>query len=41
MITGDTSSAVGELRKDYRLLIESKPINPDALLEVMSRLLET
>jgi hypothetical protein len=40
-LTGDTSSAVRDLRRDSRLRIASKPINADELLAMLQALLET
>jgi hypothetical protein len=41
LITGDTSSAVRDLRRDHRLRVASKPINADELLTMLKALLET
>ena len=40
LITGDTSSAVRELRRDSRLRVASKPINADELLLLLKALHE-
>ncbi|MEO8307355.1 MAG: ATP-binding protein [Pseudomonadota bacterium] len=39
LITGDTSSAIGELPRDLQLQIISKPVDPDELLTLMRTLL--
>jgi len=39
LVTGDTSSAVKEIENDPRLRIASKPINAEALLNILSDLL--
>jgi CheY-like chemotaxis protein len=39
LVTGDTSSAVGELRRDAQLRITSKPINADEMLALIRELL--
>jgi PAS domain S-box-containing protein len=39
LVTGDTSSAISGLRRDGRLRVTSKPINPDDLLAMIGELL--
>jgi PAS domain S-box-containing protein len=39
LVTGDTSSAIAGLRRDERLRVTSKPINPDELLGMIQSLL--
>src|SRR5262249_23469877 len=39
LITGDTSSAIRELKRDHRVRLASKPINADELLGMMKSLL--
>jgi PAS domain S-box-containing protein len=41
LITGDTSSAVKELRRDRHLRIASKPVKADELLALLGELLDT
>jgi signal transduction histidine kinase/CheY-like chemotaxis protein len=41
LVTGDTSSAIEDLRRDGRLQVTSKPINPDELLGMIQALLAT
>jgi CheY-like chemotaxis protein len=40
LITGDTSSAMREIRGDNSLRMASKPINPDELLQLLSELIQ-
>jgi hypothetical protein len=39
IVTGDTSSAVRELKHDERVRMASKPINADELLTLLRELL--
>ena len=40
LITGDTFSAIKELRRDDRVRMTSKPTNAEELLALLSQLLE-
>jgi two-component system, sensor histidine kinase len=39
LVTGDTSSTIRDLKPDERIRVASKPINADALLEILKTLL--